>query len=225
MKIVTEVAKASDPFVVASWCPIRISAKDLNLRKQHHDVIRQSPTQERAALEPIFQGQIMASQTTTAAIPSTSVLSSSSASFTGDPTYPVFPNGPYVSKFYVVSSQDSGLNALDLHLYNLCYLPFRPLAEYNNTAKRDVENPDYQINEAPCQRQASINANCYFDNTNETFSGLQPYDSDFDVQQECYCKIYPFFDSSLGCQACFEEHGGIEGQWSFVHFCLELHPY
>ncbi|KAH8772333.1 hypothetical protein BGZ57DRAFT_1005474 [Hyaloscypha finlandica] len=30
-------------------------------------------------------------------------------------------------------------------------------------------------------------------------------------QQSCFCTEYPFFDSVDGCQACFEEHGGIEG--------------
>jgi hypothetical protein len=27
----------------------------------------------------------------------------------------------------------------------------------------------------------------------------------------CYCSKYPFFEAVDGCQACFEEHGGVEG--------------
>ncbi|KAJ5803827.1 uncharacterized protein N7518_000130, partial [Penicillium psychrosexuale] len=71
--------------------------------------------------------------------------------------------------------------------------------------------PTYLIDEAPCQRQAGINSNCYFWNTNGTFSGLVPYSDHWDVQQQCYCDVYPFFDSAAGCEECFRKHGGIEG--------------
>ncbi|CDM29708.1 unnamed protein product [Penicillium roqueforti FM164] len=45
---------------------------------------------------------------------------------------------------------------------------------------------------------------------NGTFSGLVPYSDHWDVQQQCYCDVYPFFDSAAGCQECFRKHGGIE---------------
>ncbi|CRL28082.1 unnamed protein product [Penicillium camemberti] len=129
--------------------------------------------------------------------------------------YPVFPNGAYISRFYVVSSQESGLTDLDIDLYNECYLPYNPLSHHNfrrdDTTKTISPKPTYLIDEAPCKRQAAINSNCYFQNTNGTFSGLQLYSGDWDVQQQCYCDIYPFFDSAAGCQACFRKHGGIEG--------------
>lgn len=151
-----------------------------------------------------------------AAVPGTSTLSSSTPSYTGSQEYPVFPNAVYLSKFYLVSSQHSGLTDLDIDLYNECYLPFRALPHHNND-KRDeataalTPKPTYLINDPPCKRQAAINSNCYFQNTNGTFQGLLPYSGDWDVQQQCFCDIYPFFDSSIGCQECFRKHGGIEG--------------
>lgn len=139
--------------------------------------------------------------------------------------YPVFPNGAYISRFYVVSSQESGLTDLDIDLYNECYLPYNPLSHHNfrrdDTTKTISPKPTYLIDEAPCKRQAAINSNCYFQNTNGTFSGLQLYSGDWDVQQQCYCDIYPFFDSAAGCQACFRKHGGIEGG-SFPQHLLSL---
>ncbi|KGO40430.1 hypothetical protein PEX1_031850 [Penicillium expansum] len=145
----------------------------------------------------------------------TSTSSSSAASYTGSDEYPVFPNGAYFSRFYVVSSQESGLTDLDIDLYNECFLPYNPLSHHN--FRRDdatttmSPRPTYLIDEAPCKRQAAINSNCYFQNTNGTFSGLQTYSDDWNVQQHCYCDIYPFFDSAAGCQECFRKHGGIEG--------------
>ncbi|KAL4891892.1 hypothetical protein BDV59DRAFT_60446 [Aspergillus ambiguus] len=151
-----------------------------------------------------------------AALLSTSTSSSSTAFYTGSQEYPVFPNAVYISKFYLVSSQYSGLTDLDIDLYNECYLPSRPLPHHDHD-KRDeatstlTTKPTYLINEPPCKRQAAINANCHFRNTNGTFEGIQAYSGDWDVQQQCYCDVYPFFDSSIGCQECFEKHGGIEG--------------
>ncbi|OQE01252.1 hypothetical protein PENVUL_c043G10137 [Penicillium vulpinum] len=145
----------------------------------------------------------------------TSTSSSTAASYTGSEQYPVFPNGVYISRFYLVSSQDSGLTDLDTDLFDACYLPFNPSRHYN--LRRDdatttiSPKPTYLINEAPCKRQAAINTNCRFQDTNGTFSGLQEYSGDWDVQQQCYCDIYPFFDSAAGCQECFKKHGGIEG--------------
>ncbi|OQE35325.1 hypothetical protein PENCOP_c013G00850 [Penicillium coprophilum] len=144
-----------------------------------------------------------------------STSSSTAATDTGSDEYPVFPNGAYISRFYLVSSQDSGLTDLDIDLYNECYLPHNPLPHHNFRRDDSTETispkPTYLINEAPCKRQAAINSNCYFQNTNGTFSGLQKYSGDWDVQQQCYCDIYPFFDSVAGCQECFRKHGGIEG--------------
>jgi len=151
-----------------------------------------------------------------------STSSSASATFTGDDTYPVFPNNIYLSGFYVVNAADAGLTVQDQELYNYCYLPFNSaIYTYNkrqasSTSSAPTPRPTYLIDEAPCKRQASINANCYFQNTNHTFSGLEPYsnpqsDTALTEQQTCYCNTYPFFDSVLGCQACFEEHGGLEG--------------
>jgi hypothetical protein len=158
--------------------------------------------------------------------------------YTGDPDSS-FPNGQYLSRFSRVSSSESGLTNQDIDLYNRCNLPSRPLpynpAPYNQTApssdrnskgqnrsdekmkmKRSwvsisIEKPDYQAEEAPCKRQGAINANCHFQNTNGKFSGLQPYTSDFGDQQHCYCEKYPFFEAVMGCQKCFDMHGGIEG--------------
>lgn len=147
---------------------------------------------------------------------STSTSSSNTASYTGSEGYPVFPNDAYISRLYLVSSQDSGLTDLDINLYNECYLPYRALP-HHDYVKRDNANsalmpkPTYLINDPPCKRQAAINSNCYVQDTNGTFAGLQIYSGDWDIQQQCYCDIYPFFDSSLGCQQCFKEHGGIEG--------------
>ncbi|KAK2850621.1 hypothetical protein FQN49_005489 [Arthroderma sp. PD_2] len=147
--------------------------------------------------------------------------SSTTSAFPGASDYIVFPNAVFMSKFALVSSQYSGLNDLDLHLYNVCYLPYRPfdVEESFDIDKRRVRpsdssnapRPTYLIDKAPCKRQASINTNCYFKDTNGTFSGLEPYSDDFDVQQQCFCEKYPFFDSVLGCMKCFEKHGGIEG--------------
>ncbi|KAJ5197546.1 hypothetical protein N7449_008025 [Penicillium cf. viridicatum] len=143
-----------------------------------------------------------------------STSSSTAASETGS-EYPVFPNGAYISRFYVVSSQESGLTDLDIDLYNECFLPYNLLSHHNfrrdDTTETISPKPTYLIDEAPCKRQAAINSNCYFQNTNGTFSGLQLYSGDWDVQQQCYCDIYPFFDSAAGCQECFRKHGGIEG--------------
>ncbi|CAI7605782.1 unnamed protein product [Penicillium discolor] len=143
-----------------------------------------------------------------------STSSSAATSETGS-EYPVFPNGAYISRFYVVSSQESGLTDLDIDLYNECYLPYNPLSHHNfrrdDTTETISPKPTYLIDEAPCKRQAAINSNCYFQNTNGSFSGLQLYSGDWDVQQQCYCGIYPFFDSAAGCQECFRKHGGIEG--------------
>ncbi|KAH8816917.1 hypothetical protein F5884DRAFT_777897 [Xylogone sp. PMI_703] len=142
--------------------------------------------------------------------------SSGGATYTGSQEYPVFPNGVYLSKFALVSSSESGLTDLDIDLYNECYLPYNPL-QHHNFRKRaaassaNAPRPTYLIDEAPCKRAAAINTNCYFQNTNKTFAGLQPYADDFDVQQQCYCEKYPFFDSTLGCMECFRQHGGIEG--------------
>lgn len=123
--------------------------------------------------------------------------------------FPVFPNGPYLSKFFLTSSQDSGLNHLDIDLYNRCYLPSNPLPYNDQRAKRSsVENPLYQIDQPPCKRQAAINANCYF-TWNGTLDSIE-LQKDAKEQQSCFCTEYPFFDSVDGCQACFEEHGGIE---------------
>ncbi|EPS42076.1 hypothetical protein H072_3945 [Dactylellina haptotyla CBS 200.50] len=151
--------------------------------------------------------------------------------FTGDPSYPVFPNPQFISKFYAVSSQYSGLTHLDTDLYNRCYLPFNAL-KYVDKRDKDATSdtpdagdatttslpsprPTYQFDKPPCKRAAAINSNCYFQNTNGTFSGLQPYDSNFDIQQACFCEIYPYWDSISGCNECFRVHGGIEGDHWF----------
>lgn len=150
----------------------------------------------------------------------TSTSSAAASTYTGDDGY-VFPNGNYISRFYRVSSQYSGLTPLDIDLYNYCYLPYNSLS-YNKrdasstSANTPTPRPTYLIDEAPCKRQAAINANCYWQNTNNTFQGLVPYsdpqsDDAFAQQQTCYCSTYPFFDSVLGCQACFDLHGGREG--------------
>ncbi len=144
----------------------------------------------------------------------TSTFSSATASYSSSDEYPVFPNGVYVSKFYVVSSQDAGLTNLDIDLYNYCYLPYNPLL-YHDSKKRTPQYsgdpwPDYLLDEAPCKRAASVNANCYIENTNGSFTGLKPFEQP-DVQKECFCEKYPYFDSTLGCMECFRQHGGIEG--------------
>ncbi|KAF3938762.1 hypothetical protein ABW19_dt0200604 [Dactylella cylindrospora] len=153
--------------------------------------------------------------------------------YNGTDDYPVFPHARYISKFYKVSSQYAGLTKLDIALYNRCYLPYNPLSDafaIDSKFKRDIEidveipddndpnqtnsnapRPTYLINEPPCKRTAAINSNCYFDNTNGTFSGLQLYEDKFEVQQQCYCEKYPYFDSAFGCNECFKLHGGIEG--------------
>ena len=140
--------------------------------------------------------------------------SSASSTFTGSDEYRVFPNGAYLSRFYLVSSSEAGLTELDIDLYNFCYLPYNPLP-YNNYRKRSPQatgdpRPDYELEAAPCKRTASINANCYIENTNGTFSGLRDSEQP-DAQQQCFCDVYPFFDSVRGCMECFRQHGGIEG--------------
>ncbi|KAF3909239.1 hypothetical protein ABW20_dc0104355 [Dactylellina cionopaga] len=143
--------------------------------------------------------------------------------FNGDESYPVWPNPRYISRFYVVSSQYSGITPLDTDLFNRCYLPFNPLSYINkrnskrtNDDGKDFDDaaatpvPNYQIDSPPCKRAAAINSNCYFQNTNGTFQGLQPYEDSFDEQQKCFCEIYPYFDSISGCNECFKDHGGIE---------------
>ncbi|RVD86155.1 uncharacterized protein DFL_004445 [Arthrobotrys flagrans] len=157
--------------------------------------------------------------------------------YEGSPDYPIFPNPRYLSKFALVSAQKSGLTHLDTDLYNFCYLPYNPHSYINKNKKRETititnddnnkdiplpkdaepqkPRPTYQINVAPCKRAAAINANCYFQDTNGTFSGLQPYDSEFEEQQRCYCEVYPYFDSIFGCNECFRLHGGIEGDHYF----------
>ena len=155
----------------------------------------------------------------------TSTTSSTAASTTDSREFPVFPNGAYLSRFYLVVAQESGLTDLDIDLYNECYLPYNPLPHHNfrrgDATTAISPKPTYLIDEAPCQRQAGINSNCYFWNTNGTFSGLVPYSDHWDVQQQCYCDIYPFFDSAAGCQECIRKHGGIEGR-SFPQNILAL---
>lgn len=138
--------------------------------------------------------------------------------------FPVFPNNDFISRFYVVSASKSGLTNLDTDLYNRCYLPANPLdylesdnpTSPSNLKRKEswisitIENPDYETEEAPCTRQGAINTNCYFRNTNGSASGLEKYENHFDEQQHCFCNKYPFFDSVLGCQKCFEMHGGIQ---------------
>ncbi|KAJ5884804.1 hypothetical protein N7495_009314 [Penicillium taxi] len=157
---------------------------------------------------------------TSTALTATYNLGTSATSSSATSTnYPVFPNPDYVQKFFV--SQNSGLTNLDIDLYNECYLPYRNLPHHSQNARRDTDlsigqnptiaQPTYQIDQAPCKRQAAINANCYYQNTNGKLSGLQTYSGDWDAQQKCFCEIYPFFDSATGCQECFRDHGGIEG--------------
>ncbi|KAJ6256848.1 hypothetical protein Dda_8717 [Drechslerella dactyloides] len=149
--------------------------------------------------------------------------------FLGDDSYPVFPHARYISKFLLVNALDSGITHLDTDLYNFCYLPWNPLSYIPGSSKakrkRDgsgtttagasktspTPKPTYLFDKAPCRRAASINSNCYLQNTNGTFSGLQAYNSSFDEQQRCYCQIYPYWDTILGCNECFRQHGGIEG--------------
>ncbi|KAF3099620.1 hypothetical protein TWF569_004686 [Orbilia oligospora] len=171
--------------------------------------------------------------------------SDTSEKYAGSPDYPVFPNPIFLSKFALVSSDKSGRTNLDTDLYNSCILPYNPLSYPNNhklksretiTITNDDNNkevpvpkdtnpksprPTYQLDRPPCKRAAAINANCYFQNTNGTFSGLQPYDSDFEVQQKCFCEIYPYFDSIFGCNECFRLHGGIEGYHYFPQSYME----
>ncbi|KAK6349372.1 hypothetical protein TWF730_010119 [Orbilia blumenaviensis] len=161
---------------------------------------------------------------------STSRNTQGGGSYAGDPDYPVFPHPRYISKFYRVSAQNSGLTRLDKDLYNQCYLPYNRQSYVDKreartiTVTQDNEDislpkddepksprPTYQLTSPPCKRTSAINANCYFQNTNGTFSGLQPYQSDFEEQQKCYCEIYPYFDSAAGCNECFHMHGGIAG--------------
>lgn len=179
----------------------------------------------RSPLSPITMPKSASTSITTSSLEPTSTYqydsilgsstsSNTAASETGS-EYPVFPNGAYISRFYVVSSQESGLTDLDIDLYNECFLPHNPLPHHNyrrdDTTETISPKPTYLIDEAPCKRQAAINSNCYFQNTNGTFSGLELYSGDWDIQQQCYCDIYPFFDSAAGCQECYRKHGGIEG--------------
>jgi len=151
-----------------------------------------------------------------------STSASPSASHTGSDTYPVFPNGIFMFKFALVSSQDSGLTDLDIDLYNECYLPYNPLPYHSNQVRQDAAvtsasvstNPNYQINVPPCKRQSAISTSCYFQDTNGTFVGIQ-ISNLWKVQQQCFCEQYPFFDSASGCMDCFKEHGGVEGRLSF----------
>lgn len=181
-----------------------------SIQRHSMDLVTSPPTEAPTATSTAPYGRSTTSISTSSAI----------TAFPGSNSYPVFPNGKYLSKFYLVSGQYSGLNDLDYHLYNVCYLPYRPfdVGTSFDIDKRRVSHtdsnaprPSYLINDPPCKRQAAINANCHFKNTNGTFSGLEPYTNDFDVQQQCYCEKYPFFDSALGCMKCFETHGGIEG--------------
>jgi hypothetical protein len=135
----------------------------------------------------------------------------STSAYNGSDTYPVFPNGRFLSKFSLVSSQDAGLTQTDTDLYNRCYLPARTLKERSSVSK-----PNYQIDEAPCKRQAAINANCSF-TWNGTLASLEEQ-TDAKDQQDCFCNVYPFFEAANGCQACFEKHGGVEGNSQFLAF-------
>ncbi|KAF3909438.1 hypothetical protein AA313_de0202371 [Arthrobotrys entomopaga] len=158
---------------------------------------------------------------------STSISDKEGEIFAGDDSYPVFPNPNYVSRFYMVNADVSGITQLDTDLYNFCYLPANPLHfwgkrdatsdgdddpnEKTQTSTSWTPKPTYLFNQPPCRRAAAINANCYFQNTNGTFAGLQPYEDAWEVQQECFCRIYPYFDTIFGCNECFHQHGGIEG--------------
>ena len=115
-----------------------------------------------------------------------STSSSVGAAYTGSEEYPVFPNSVYLSKFYQASSQDAGLTHLDIDLYNYCYLPYNPL-RYHDSRKRAAQysgdpRPDYLLDEAPCKRAASINANCYIENANGSLTDLRLSEQP-DVQQ------------------------------------------
>ncbi|KAF2666678.1 hypothetical protein BT63DRAFT_315504 [Microthyrium microscopicum] len=133
----------------------------------------------------------------------------SSQNLSSPDSYPVFPNGPYVWKFYVPLSQDSGITHLDTDLFNRCYLPANSLSYVDVSKRAGTQNPNYQINEQPCKRQAAINSNCYL-TWNGSLASID-YQTDVKTQQSCFCQKYPFFDAVSGCQSCFEEHGGIEG--------------
>jgi hypothetical protein len=146
-----------------------------------------------------------------------------SATYTCDPDESFFLNGCYLSRFSRVSSSISGLTDQDIDLYNRCYLPYNSLP-YHNFKKREeswvsvtIEKPDYQLEEAPCKRAGAIAANCYFQNNNGTFTGLDKYKSNFTEQQHCYCEKYPYWDATAGCQKCLEMHGGIEGKENFAY--------
>ena len=154
-----------------------------------------------------------------------STFSSATATYTGDDTYLVFPNSVYLSRVAFVNAADSGLTTQDQELYNYCYLPFnsviytynkRQASSTSSPTSSPTPRPTYLIDEPPCKRQGSIGTNCYFQNTNHTFPGLTPYsdpqsETALAEQQTCFCSTYPFFDTVLGCQACFEQHGGVEG--------------
>jgi hypothetical protein len=129
----------------------------------------------------------------------------SNSTYSGSDSYPVFPNGLFISKFYLVSSQNSGLTQLDKDLYDRCYLPSNSLEERSSS----VSKPNYQSDSPPCKRQAAINSNCSF-TWNGTLSSIEQQ-KDAIAQQGCFCNEYPFFDAVGGCQECFEMHGGIEG--------------
>ena len=155
-------------------------------------------------------------------MPPTQTSTAADSMYTCDPNESFFLNSCYLSRFTRVISQYSGLTNLDIDLYNRCYLPYNALSYDTKKAKRDgeswvsvqIEKPDYQQEVAPCKRMGAIGANCYWKNTNGTFSGLDKYQDDFGQQQNCYCKIYPFWDATAGCMKCLEMHGGIEGMYA-----------
>ncbi|EFE44149.1 hypothetical protein TRV_01109, partial [Trichophyton verrucosum HKI 0517] len=134
------------------------------------DLVTSPPTQAPTVASTAPYGRSTTTTTTT---------TSAITAFPGSDNYPVFPNGKYLSKFYLVSGQYSGLTDLDYHLYNVCYLPYRPFDVGTSFGidKRRVSHtdsnaprPTYLINDPPCKRQAAINANCHFKNTNGTRS-------------------------------------------------------
>ena len=183
-----------------------------------------SAPQETADLSATTTSDAFASWSYGSSSTSSSIVPTST--FAGDDTYPVFPNSRWFSRMYLVNAQDSGLTQRDQELYNYCYLPFNSAVYDYGFGKRDATStssstptprPTYLSDEVPCKRQAAINANCYFQNTNHSFTGLEPYSNglqpgfSYADQQRCFCKTYPFFDSVLGCQECVEQHGGTEG--------------
>lgn len=147
-----------------------------------------------------------------------------SATATSSAVYPIFPKG-WTAGLYTF---DGSPTQLDIDLYNYCYLPYYFLTNYKRfeVTSSYPPRPTYLFDEAPCKRQASINTNCYFENTNRSFTGLQIPTSPeaLAAQQRCYCKTYPFFDSAFGCQACLRDHGGIEGYHWYPEAYLSAFP-